>query len=112
MMPTTVPNSPTNGLTEAMVASQVMRRSRAVTASLAAVCAERSSGDEVARRTGSAGLPLVGFVHVFIDLRQRAGLAVRGELGNLLQARGLAEGADKAAALFGGLAEGWTFCPG
>jgi hypothetical protein len=29
---------------EAMVASQVMRRSRAVIASLAAVCAERSSG--------------------------------------------------------------------
>ncbi len=44
MMPITVPKSPTNGLIDAIVASQVMRRSRVLIASLAAVCAERSSG--------------------------------------------------------------------
>ncbi len=73
-------------------------------------------GNEVAGRAGSAGLPAIGFVNVLIDLRQGAGLAVESQLRNLLQARGLAEGADEAAALLGRFVEGGDLaedhCPG
>src|SRR5271157_4579244 len=62
-------------------------------------------GSQVARRSRAAGLPLIGLVDVFKDLGQGAEFVVGGERGNLLQASGLAEGADEAAALFGGLAE-------
>src|SRR3981081_3613591 len=51
MMPMTVPKSPMNGAMAAMVASQVMRLSIAVRASLAAVWAARSSA------VGLRGMP-------------------------------------------------------
>ena len=50
-MPMTVPKSPMNGAACAMVASQVMRCSMEVRASLEAVCAARSSA------TGLRGMP-------------------------------------------------------
>src|SRR5215469_16243447 len=60
---------------------------------------------EFARRAGAAGLALVGFVHVHVNLRQRAGLVVIGKGGNFLKSSGAAEGIDEVAALSRDLAE-------
>ena len=96
--PITVPKSPTNGLVAAMVASHVMRRSEAGDCLAGRGLAGALQRNKIARRSGAAGLALVGLVNVLEDLRQRAGLAVVGEACDLLQARGLAKGADEAAA--------------
>jgi hypothetical protein len=60
---------------------------------------------QIARRAGTAGLPAIGLVNVLEDLRERAVFVVAGDGGDLLQARGLTEGADEAAAGAGGPTE-------
>src|ERR1700677_1144814 len=64
---------------------------------------------QVARRSGAAGLALVGFVYVFKHLRQGAGFAIFGDVGDPLQAGGLADGAQETTRLPGGPAEGGDF---
>ncbi len=60
---------------------------------------------DVARRTGASGLTAIGFVHLVEDVDEGAWLELIACRGNLLQARGLAEGAQESAALRAGLAE-------
>src|SRR5204863_9801619 len=50
---------------------------------------------EIARRTGAAGLALVSFIDVDVDLGERAGLVIGGEGGDFGEARGAAEGGNE-----------------
>ena len=69
-----------------MVASHVMRRSRPVTASLAAVCADRSSGVTFRGEAKPPGLALVGLKHIFKHLCQwTAWVVARQERCYILQ---------------------------
>ncbi len=64
---------------------------------------------EVFGWSGAAGLALVRFVDIDVDLREGAALVVVSKGGDLLQAGGSAEGINEVAALAGRLAEAAQF---
>ena len=98
-MPMTVPKSPMNGAMAAIVASQVIRLSMLVRASLEAVLSGALESDRVAGEAASAVLALVLIVNLGEDCDERAGLELIGYGCDLAEACGFAKGAEEALAL-------------
>src|ERR1700677_1107337 len=91
MMPQTVPNSPMNGVTAAVMASQGTLRSRREISSQG--CA------------GSGELAFVFLISTFENPNQRARPKLIGNGCEILHALGFAEGAQEASTLHPGAAE-------
>ena len=97
MMPHTVPNRPTNGLTEAMVASQFILRSRREISSLMPSCSVRSSADLVGDLVARGHLPADLAIAEIEDAHQGRGAELLARGGHGVQARGFAKRAQKLA---------------
>ena len=96
MMPSTVPNSPMNGVTDAVVASQFMLRSSLASSSLMPSCRVRSSAVRLVTRAARFHLPLDLFVAEIEDGHQRRGAELLARHHDGFQAGGLAERAQEA----------------
>ena len=96
MMPSTVPSSPMNGVTDAVVASQLMLRSSLASSSLMPICRVRSRAMRLLSDAARLHLPLDFFVAEIEDgdQRRRAELLARDHHG--FHAGGFPKRAQKA----------------
>ena len=99
MMPHTVPNSPTNGVTAAVIASHGTLRSSRVISSDAPICMPRWIDTQIPHRPRVCGLPLVFLISALENADQRTGLELVRDGSDILQALRLAERAHEASAL-------------
>ena len=95
MMPSTVPNSPMNGVTEAVVASQFMLRSSLASSSLTPSCRVRSSAVRFVTLPLRLHLPFDLFIAEIEHRDQRRGAVLLARHHHRFQAAGLAKSAQE-----------------